>query len=547
MNKQTKIMHGMAGLITATVLAAPLTVWAAPAVPEPGDSIARPPVTDNKPVVEEHDAASPAVPAGTHFRLKSVKVNHEGMKLNDEELAAITKTAVGQEITAQELNAVVAKVTDYVRKSGYPAAIAYIPEQTAQQGNLQLNIEPGRFGQIKVVNEGVLQERIPKGYLAGLKPGEIIRTSKLEKSLRNLRDLPGVNVNASLSPGAEQGTSDLTVKLSKGDVDSYVLYTENYGSRAAGRYRYGLQADWRNLGGSGTRLNAGVLISNGNQQGYNIGVETPVGHSATILGLGYSHSNYELGDVMRQMGVNGKSDTVSLYGRTPLLNKATSGLNLVYACNYRKLKDEISGVAFGDRHSYGFSLGLDGRNRAPMSAVQYNVTLHTGNLSPDSAVADALATAGGTKGHFTKGTFDVTALQKIAGPFDVLVKLSGQKAASNLDSSEHIYLGGARGVRAYPQGEASGDEGILGNLELRYHTPVKGLTLSTYFDAGTVKTEKSQSGNTTLKGWGLGLTYSKPNDWFARVDYARRIGFADNLSRDAESRGRIWFMVGKIF
>ena len=154
---------------------------------------------------------------------------------------------------------------------------------------------------------------------------------------------------------------------------------------------------------------------------------------------------------------------------------------------------------------------------------------------------------GGTTGHFTKGTFDITAVQGLGKNFDVLGKISAQKAGNNLDSSEHIYLGGARGVRAYPQGEASGDEGILGTVELRYHTPVKGLVLSTYFDAGTVKWEKSRSGSATLKGWGIGLTYTKPDDWFARFDYARRIGFEENLSNDARSKQRMWFLVGKIF
>ncbi len=130
----------------------------------------------------------------------------------------------------------------------------------------------------------------------------------------------------------------------------------------------------------------------------------------------------------------------------------------------------------------------------------------------------------------------------------MLLKLSGQKAGSNLDSSEHIYLGGAHGVRAYPQGEASGDEGLLGTMELRYHTPVKGLTLSTYFDAGHVEITKSGSdGNMTLKGWGLGLSYTRPGDWFARFDYARRIGGDELMSRDAASRQRMWFMAGKMF
>ena len=91
---------------------------------------------------------------------------------------------------------------------------------------------------------------------------------------------------------------------------------------------------------------------------------------------------------------------------------------------------------------------------------------------------------------------------------------------------------------------ASGDEGILGNLEMLYHMPVPGLTLSTYFDADTVKTEKSQRGNITLKGWGIGLSYNKPSDWFVRLDYARCIGFANNLSKDVSSKQRVWFISG---
>ena len=54
-------------------------------------------------------------------------------------------------------------------------------------------------------------------------------------------------------------------------------------------------------------------------------------------------------------------------------------------------------------------------------------------------------------------------------------------------------------------------------------------------------------GNMTLKGWGLGLSYTRPGNWFARLDYARRIGSDEFMSREAESRGRIWFMAGKSF
>lgn len=50
-----------------------------------------------------------------------------------------------------------------------------------------------------------------------------------------------------------------------------------------------------------------------------------------------------------------------------------------------------------------------------------------------------------------------------------------------------------------------------------------------------------------LKGWGIGVTYSRPGDYFLRLDWARRIGLANNASDDAKAKNRLWFMVGKVW
>ena len=55
------------------------------------------------------------------------------------------------------------------------------------------------------------------------------------------------------------------------------------------------------------------------------------------------------------------------------------------------------------------------------------------------------------------------------------------------------------------------------------------------------------SSGETLKGWGVGFAYTKANDWFARLDYARRIGDDPNISPAAKATGRTWFMLGKIW
>ena len=83
---------------------------------------------------------------------------------------------------------------------------------------------------------------------------------------------------------------------------------------------------------------------------------------------------------------------------------------------------------------------------------------------------------------------------------------------------------------------------------MRYYTDVPGLVLSTYLDAGHVRlSHDGTGGSETLKGWGLGLAYNRPDDWFARLDYARRIGSDPNLSAAARAKGRTWFMLGKIW
>ena len=65
-------------------------------------------------------------------------------------------------------------------------------------------------------------------------------------------------------------------------------------------------------------------------------------------------------------------------------------------------------------------------------------------------------------------------------------------ASKNLDISEKMELGGMYGVRAYPEGEAYADEGVLLTLEARQQVPLPAgatgqLHLAAFIDAGTVK------------------------------------------------------------
>jgi hemolysin activation/secretion protein len=110
--------------------------------------------------------------------------------------------------------------------------------------------------------------------------------------------------------------------------------------------------------------------------------------------------------------------------------------------------------------------------------------------------------------------------------------LSGQLASGNLNSAEQFYLGGPFGVRAYPVAQSPGTQGGLLNAELRRQLP-KNLTLSAFFDAGTVQQYKNLypewQGNTnanntySLMGAGVGLKWTHGR-WNVNGSVAWKVG-----------------------
>ncbi|BEU88113.1 hypothetical protein TAMA11512_15770 [Selenomonas sp. TAMA-11512] len=533
----------------------PQSALAAPSLSMPGEDI-RQAAPRPKASVDRTGEDAPRTTGDTVFAVREIILDAKELKLSEKKIQAIMQDAIGDEMTLASLNEVLDRLTIYCRQNGYPATAAYLPEQESEAGVITIRIIPGRYGDVKIDNKSRLKDNIAQGFLAGLDPGKIIRTRDLETALYSISDMSGTRAVGMLRPGESFGTSDVVVQIEDGKMDNTVLYTENYGSKNSGRYRYGLQHSLYNVDGQGGKVNIGHLRSNENLRNSYVNYETLVGRGGTTLGLGYSRMDYHLGGAVRSLGATGKADTYTLYGSTPVYHTSNEKLTVTYGYDHRKLKDDLQlfgDDAAGKKHSDSAHVGVNGFTRNPHtgSAVDYALSLTVGELSSDSRYSEQLMKNAGTNGHYTKLEASATAVVPLGHKTDMVVKVSGQIADKNLDGSEEMYLGGANGVRAYPQGEGSGDEGIQGSIEFRYHTDVPGLLLSTYFDIGHVKFShdgKSYgNGNgDTLKGWGIGLYYNMPGDWFARLDYARRIGLGRSVV-DYDDSGRFWFLMGKIW
>ncbi len=493
---------------------------------------------------------------GVTFDVKSFRLEAPELDLDKTELTKILEEGMGEKQSMASMNAMLNKLTVYARTHGYPAAAAYLPAQESQDGVVLVKIIPGHIGAVKIENHSKIKEMTAKSFLYGLKVGDILRTKKLETALYTLSDASGTRAVAVLGPGKGFGETELTVRIEEGKGESGIVYAENYGAASTGRYRYGVQYSAYDVGGTGAKFKVGGLISNQRMHNFYINYEMLVGHGGTTVGLGYSRMDYKLGgsEDLKRLDANGTADTVSLYGSRPLYHESNKSLSVTYGVDYRKIVDNMDafqGVADSKKHSWSAHVGVEGSNRSPGLVTEYTANVRTGRVAMDTEYAERLSKQGAlTEGSFTKAEGSFRATQALGHRTDAVLSLSGQLASRNLDGSEDFSLGGANAVRAYPAGEASGDTGYLGSLEVRWYTPLPGLVASTYFDMGHVnyyRDPRSGGGGATLKGYGFGLAYTQPNDWFARLDYARRIGEYKGMSEAAKAKGRLWFMLGKLW
>ena len=117
-------------------------------------------------------------------------------------------------------------------------------------------------------------------------------------------------------------------------------------------------------------------------------------------------------------------------------------------------------------------------------------------------------------------------------------------------------LGGAYGVRAYPEGEAYGDEGVIATAEARlmlghWTGALPGqLQLIGFVEAGQVEYAHNPwftgPNRARRSGYGAGLNWFGPDNLILRATYAHRFG--DQVSTSApDHAGRFWFQIVKLF
>ncbi|MFY9510727.1 MAG: ShlB/FhaC/HecB family hemolysin secretion/activation protein [Rubrivivax sp.] len=457
-------------------------------------------------------------------------------------LPRLTAAFVGKERSFESLVSAAAEVTRFLqRELGYYLGYAYLPEQTPQGGVIRIAVLEGRLDRVVLNWSDALpvDRAIVESYLARLVPGSVLKVRDVERVVFLLNDLRGITARFEVRAGSTPGTAALVVTPRAESRWTGRVDLDANGSRVLGIYRLGGLVQRNSPFGRGDGLTATALVSTTGGMSFALfGYTTPVGNDGFKVGTSLSAVKYKLDEEEFPLGLDGTATTFNAYALYPLVRSRNFNLFTLGSYERKSYADSIAGVttkknvdtlALGATGDFRDSLLGGGVNTYELSGVVGQVG-YPGGRTPGLTDAE----------KFGKVTYGFTRLQDVfTNRMLFYVALRGQHAVRNLDTTEQFRVGGPEGVRAFASGEGTGDLGAVLSTELRFLPPedwfgrtAREMVFSLFADAGyvrfraepaqkPVKAEANQLNQAKFGGYGIGLSWVKPDEFALRFSLSK--------------------------
>lgn len=472
------------------------------------------------------------------------------------ELRSLLQDRVGLKLTLDELNAAAARITAYYRKHGYLLARAYVPAQKIRNNEVEITVLEGHLDTININNTANLNAALLNDHVDRIDTSGPVQGRQIERSLLLLNDLPGVEVRSTLQPGATVGTSDLDLQVRSTQFLDGSIDADNYGNRYTGDLRAGGTLNVNSPFHRGDLFSLRASTAGSGMTYGRAAWQTPIGGDGLYAGIAWSDLRYELGENFESLDAHGDAQVGTLWTAYPFMRTQTHNFTARLSYDNKRLNDRIDAAASNSSKSLDvLTLGFSGDYRDPRGGgvTTYRLDLISGRLDLDTQAAAIDQGAGGrdTEGTYQKLALSVSRLQRLERQLLLYAALSGQATTKNLDSSEKQSVGGAYGVRAYPQGEATGDHAAILNLELRWEVPgLPEVQALVFADAAAVWANQSTlstdvKNRRVLSGEGIGAQWHKKDSFAAKAYVGWRSG--PQPTSDKDRRPRFWLQLAQYF
>lgn len=425
---------------------------------------------------------------------------------------------------------------------------------------ITIAIIEGNYGEFKLNNNSLVKDSIVQGMLDDAKSDNIVATSTLERAMLIINDTPGAVVTqADVMPGSVVGTSDfaITTQASKA-YDGYMI-VDNTGSRYTGKNRLMAGVNFNSLAGIGDKLSLSGLVSNGaDLKNGRIAYSAPLMSNGLRGEMSYSKTTYSLVEEYAALDAVGDSATLDATLTYPIIRTRLENLNVYLNIANKELKDEVKSLSnITKKNAKVVNVGLEYNKNYLAFGLDSQSIIKTGftygKLSfDDSAKELADKNGANTNGNYSKVTLDlvhnISLNSKVS--LDSSLRMQYALANKNLDGSEDFSIGGSNGVKVYPDGELSAENGYLFNIEAKYKLPnIDALSsqVGIFYDRGRVYMADNTVGfeAKSLQDVGVGY-YASYKEFFGKLQVAWTAN-SDAVESEPEANSRVLFQGGWVF
>lgn len=508
--------------------------------------------------------------------IKSFKLEGDIKSFSVSELQNLLLDLNGKSLAFDQIQIAADRIKDFYNSKGFFLAQAIIPKQEIKDGVLIIFINEGKLDskepyKINKKNLRISEDRI-KAYMDNALKDNFLKDS-VERGLLNINDNPGVRTSLMLEPGIDPGSTKMVLDINEGPLVQGTVSVDNYGNRYTGDLRATASVDFNNPTGIGDQIGIlGTKAIEGDLEIKKISYNFPIGTNGLRGGAFYSIVDFKVGKELSGSRFTGKAENANLNLKYPIYRSTAESLLTNFNYDKKYLYNATAGAATSDKELDNYTLGFTYQKIDQFISggyTQVSINFTRGDLDL-SKVADSLNTDQGTSGYKTNGSFNkqnlqLSRIQQLPEKFTLNFVGDAQFASKNLDTSEKMSLGGPSGVRAYPSGEASGDEGYRYSLDLRYslgNFPYFGdITPLIFYDYGRIKQYKNKDVSTSsvtnneysLSGYGLGLEAANSNNFSLKFIAAHTNGSnpgASTQGNDSDGRKdntRYWVLANFSF
>lgn len=507
-----------------------------------------------------------ALPQGSSVVLIQ-EIELRGVSINTSAgLNALLKPYIGVAVSLDSLDQLTQTIHGWYRAQGWLAR-AVLPSQDLSNGRVVVDVVESIFGGAEILDpQGLLRNtQVPKRLVEShQKKNAPINLRNLEQASAALRDLSGVEATVQLKPGATEGSTEAVVAVTPKAAVETQVNLDNLGSKATGEERLNASIRLNNLTQRGDTLTTQALTSKGLDY-LRLAYDLPFTAGGWRFTSHLAHSEYEL--ISREfetLGMKGPAQNAGLGLLIPVLRDTQDNITLRFGADHNRFKNEAVGNVISRYQSDVLGLQLDGQHSDFIGAggqSQWAIEVSRGELDLSDSPIDHRqqdAASAKTAGYFSKAKASASRRQWLNPTNSILASAQGQWADKNLDGSEKFFLGGARGVRAYPTSEAAGSAGYLFSLEWETRllsTAQSRWSLASFYDRGEIERYKDVFNSTlrnryALEGYGLWLGHQSKiggNQLGFKVTVARRMGSNPEANLRGEDqdgtriKNRVWF------